>query len=500
MMHPNAPNGPNRGPDREKEGDFKEPPYNEEMERAILGAILLKREVFYEAAAHLRAGDFYRESHRHIWRAMERLMDNGEAIDVLTLGETLEAGGLLHKVGGPNVLVRLSNEVPSAAGVSSWVEKVKEKARLRRIIVRANDAIASAYRADEPSAEIAGRLMDAIDIRQETNERRMNTKQIDRELGEVLLNKDESRRTFSTGIISLDQATRNMIAAGRMIYLAALSKMGKTSLILAILVHLLQKHGFAADYWSVEMPHVDIEARMVSSITGIPFDEVWDRLSDGQQPLETMSGDKAKQISKGREIFRSLDLEVEMAGRPNIRDIELQTRARVQNLSAARRKKFVLVVDYIQLCVAGRQTDRPYADLAEVAKRLNGLCKDLGICVIAAAQFDKQADKRYAHQNKRPRFSDIRGLSQAGNDANHQLVLHRPYRERDNGDEEFCQVYHELSRHGGMGNVADLRYIEDTCRFESWQGDRPPKKLSSRDSGSGGANQGAAHWSEHSSF
>src|SRR5690554_7938910 len=96
------------------------PPHNEDAERSVLGALLLDNRVLDELAGTLKPEDFYREAHRHIFRAMSMLHTRSEPIDVLTLADFLSSEDNLEAAGGPTYLTRLSGEVPSAANVGQY--------------------------------------------------------------------------------------------------------------------------------------------------------------------------------------------------------------------------------------------------------------------------------------------------------------------------------------------------------------------------------------------
>lgn len=486
------PNHPSRGREPADDNQVRTPPHNEDAERSVIGAVLLNNAAYYESASQVLPEHFYRESHRHIWRAMLELEDDDSPVDEVTLIDRLDSTGKLEKAGGTQYIIRLSSYVPSTANASQYVAIVLEKYRLRSLIVAAREAIALAYEGEQKPELIEEKLVEAMRSSKQTSSKRMNAKEIDKELDNQLRDPTSHARTYSTGIQSLDLATGHFVAPGRTTYAAGLSKMGKTSLGIDVFAHLGTKHDFAIDWWSVEMPQTDIETRFISHWSGIPFDDVWDVLQDGQGTLEDLQPEERQKISKAREVFRNMDIEIEFQGRPNIRDIELQTRARYNRLPEYKKRRFALVIDYLQVCTAGGHTRDRYGDLAEVAIRANGLVKDLGCFGLFFVQFDKDADKKFAHRQQRPRFSDIRGLSQAGNDANHQLIIHRPFRDRDNGDERYTEVYHELSRHGKMGNMARLDYDEDLCRFQSWQGAQPTDEQSTGDN--------SDSWKDHSRY
>jgi replicative DNA helicase len=78
----------------------KLPPQNLEAEQSVLGAILLDNAAMAKAMELLVEEDFYRTSHRKIYRAMLELSDVGEVIDQITLTERLKAEGELEASGG----------------------------------------------------------------------------------------------------------------------------------------------------------------------------------------------------------------------------------------------------------------------------------------------------------------------------------------------------------------------------------------------------------------
>lgn len=121
------------------------PPHNDEAERSTLGAALIDNRIMDDLMSRLRAADFYREGHRHIWRAMCAMHKRGDAIDVITLSDQLNAEGLLEAVGGPNLIARLSSEVPSAANVNFYAQIIKNKSRLRAFITGAYELVDAAY-------------------------------------------------------------------------------------------------------------------------------------------------------------------------------------------------------------------------------------------------------------------------------------------------------------------------------------------------------------------
>ncbi|MEC9440813.1 MAG: replicative DNA helicase [Myxococcota bacterium] len=125
--------------------ELRTPPHNDEAERSLLGSIFLDNRVIDEVTSLVQPEDLYRESHRHIFRAMIALHARGDVVDVITLADYLQAEKLLDAVGGPNFLARLSQDVPSAAHVTYYATIVSRKASLRNFITTAHALVDECY-------------------------------------------------------------------------------------------------------------------------------------------------------------------------------------------------------------------------------------------------------------------------------------------------------------------------------------------------------------------
>ena len=116
----------------------KVPPQNQEAETSVLGAILLSEQAMDGLLIDVKLNpeDFYRERHRLIFRAMIALKEKAspEPVDVLTVCEELERGGVLEEAGGRAYVHSLPNLVPSAGNVRQYGRIVKNHAQLRRLL------------------------------------------------------------------------------------------------------------------------------------------------------------------------------------------------------------------------------------------------------------------------------------------------------------------------------------------------------------------------------
>jgi replicative DNA helicase len=119
---------------------FNEPPYSQEAEEAVIGAVLINPNSFLTVASFLKADDFYLLRHSYVWQAMQRLHERKEPIDNITLGKELEDLGMLNEVGGHAFITQLISNTPTSVHAEVYGRLV-ERAAIRRKLIRASDEI-----------------------------------------------------------------------------------------------------------------------------------------------------------------------------------------------------------------------------------------------------------------------------------------------------------------------------------------------------------------------
>jgi replicative DNA helicase len=110
------------------------PPHNVAAEESLLGAMLLSRDATAAAVEIVRADDFYKPAHGHIFDAITSLFAAGEPADPVTVAEELSRAGLLDAIGGPATLVTIQAATPATTSAARYARIVEEHALLRRLI------------------------------------------------------------------------------------------------------------------------------------------------------------------------------------------------------------------------------------------------------------------------------------------------------------------------------------------------------------------------------
>src|ERR1044071_6853438 len=120
-------------------------PHSREAEEAVVGAVFINPEVYYDVAQFLSADDFYIHRHRWVWDAFTSLHEQRIPIDLLTVSDELDRRNQLSEIGGPAYLTALVNQVPSSLNAESYGRIVEGYAVRRKMITAANQIASIAY-------------------------------------------------------------------------------------------------------------------------------------------------------------------------------------------------------------------------------------------------------------------------------------------------------------------------------------------------------------------
>src|SRR4030042_1565740 len=120
-------------------------PHSREAEEAVLGAVLINPESYFEVSQFLRSEDFYIQRHRWVWEAFMRLQERRAPIDFLTIVEELDQIGVLNEIGGPAYISSLINNVPSSLHAEAYGRIVEQTAIRRPMLEAANRIARLAY-------------------------------------------------------------------------------------------------------------------------------------------------------------------------------------------------------------------------------------------------------------------------------------------------------------------------------------------------------------------
>ncbi|MFZ2445717.1 MAG: DnaB-like helicase N-terminal domain-containing protein [Syntrophobacteraceae bacterium] len=123
----------------------KLPPCQTEAEQSLLGGIILDSSGLPHALDMLKGNEFYKESHRLIFRAIQDLFERNEPVDLVTVADILQERAQLEAVGGISYVASLTEHMGSSENVGYYARIIKEKAMLRRLILVGNQIVTKCY-------------------------------------------------------------------------------------------------------------------------------------------------------------------------------------------------------------------------------------------------------------------------------------------------------------------------------------------------------------------
>jgi replicative DNA helicase len=435
----------------------KIPPQNLEAESSVLGGILLENDAINVVLELLRPEDFYRESHRKIFRAMIELSDRSEPADVITLSECLKGRSELEAVGGTAYLVSLADFVPTAANIAYYARIVREKAILRSLITCAT---AIATRGYEEQGNVEEFLDSAEKVIFDISEKKIKASFVS--VGEMikdtlrtvekLYERKEMITGVSTGYEDLDKITAGLQPAD-LIIVAGRPGMGKTAFALNVAAH-AAFNGTGAAIFSLEMAKEQLVLRMLCSEARVNSSKVRSGyLGERDFPLLAKAAGKLH------------DAPIYIDDTPAISVLELRAKAR--RLVRDRSKKIgLVVVDYLQLMRGMGGASNREQEISEISRSLKALAKELNVPIIALSQLNRKVEDR---TGRKPQMSDLRESGAIEQDADVIMFIYREELYDKNNDDlkGKAEVIVEKQRNGPTG-IVTLTFLGEFTRFENY--------------------------------
>ena len=442
---------------------LKVPPHSIEAEQSVLGGLMLDNQAFDRVAELVVSHDFYTRTHKLIFEAMEKLVEQSQPIDLITISESLEKNNQLSAVGGFAYLAEIAKNTPSAANIDAYAAIVRERAVVREMITVANEIAEAGF---NPEGRDSHELLDLAESKvfKIAEQRSKSTegpqsihsileKTVDK-IEELYQSPQDGVTGVSSGYNDLDQMTAGLQPSD-LIIVAARPSMGKTTFAMNLAEHAAMTQDKPVLIYSLEMPSEQIMMRMLASLgrinqtkvrTGQLDDEDWARLSSTMGLL----------MEKGK-------MYIDDASGLTPTDV----RSRARRIARDHGGISMIMVDYLQLMRVPSLSDNRTLEIAEISRSLKALAKELQCPVIALSQLNRTLEQR---ADKRPVNSDLRESGSIEQDADLIMFIYRDevYNE-DSPDKGVAEIIIGKQRNGPIGKVR-LTFQGQFSRFDNYAG------------------------------
>lgn len=432
----------------------KIPPQALNLEEAVLGALMLDKDAVALIIDILRPDSFYKDPHKHVYKAVCNLFEKNHPVDLLTVAEELKLMGKLEMVGGPYQLVELTNRVASSANIEHHARIIAQKHIQRELIRISTETIKSAFddtidvfnlldKAEQNLFDITDQNISKGTLGMSTL-MTMAIKQL-----EEVSQKEDGLTGVPSGFINLDKITSGWQPSD-LIIVAARPGMGKTSFTMALARNASIDFNKPVAFFSLEMPSIQLINRLISMETEIPSE----RLRKGK--LEEYEW---QQLHSSVEQLNDVPLFIDDT--PGISIFEL--RAKCRRLKMQHDIQMV-IIDYLQLMSgSGDAKGNREQEISMISRGLKALAKELNVPVIALSQLSRAVEVRGG--SKKPQLSDLRESGAIEQDADIVSFIYRP---------EYYQIYEDENGNSlkDIGEIIIAKHRNgplDTIRLK-WNG------------------------------
>lgn len=440
-----------------KEANLKVPPHSLDAEQAVLGGLMLDSKAWDQIADKLNEKHFYRTDHQYIFRAIAKLVEESQPVDVITVSEMLLKLELNEGIANLAYLGELAKNTPSAANIAAYAEIVYERSVLRELISVGTNITESAF---DPQGRASAEILDEAERKvfdiAERGVRGQGPEGIRQIVAKTL---DHIEKRFqestpitgiATGYSDFDRMTTGL-HAGDLVIVAGRPSMGKTILGMNMAEHAAIRSKKSVLVFSLEMPAESLALRMLSSLGRIDQN----KLRTGKLAEEDWT-----RLTSAVGLLSSAKLYIDET--PALTPIELRARAR----RVARESQLgLIVVDYLQLMRVQTPTENRTAEISEISRSLKALAKELNVPIVALSQLNRSLEQR---PNKRPVMSDLRESGAIEQDADLIVFIYRDevYHE-DSPDKGTAEIIIGKQRNGPIGMVR-LTFQGQYTRFDNF--------------------------------
>ncbi len=430
-------------------------PHSREAEEAVLGAIMINPEAYYDVAQFLQAEDFYIQRNRWLWESFTRLHERRSPLDFLTVSEDLDQQGRLGEIGGPAYLTSLIQQVPTSLHAEAYAHIIEESAIRRRMLEAANQVAKLAYNQSAPIDTVIDEAEKSIFGISERRVRH-DLQPIQQVLSEYYDRIDQlSRRGdelygVPTGLIDLDrllgglQKSDLLIVAGR-------PGMGKTGFLLSVAKNAALIHKKHVAMFSLEMSNEQLVQRLIAQETGIDTQRLrTGKLKDEEWPKFT----HAVEVLSDTHIF--------LDDTPAITPLQVRTKCRRLHMEY---QLDLVMIDYLQLMSGDVRTDNRVQEVSFISRNLKVLARELNVPVLAAAQLSRAVEQR---ADKVPQLSDLRESGSLEQDADIVMFINRPDAlSKDVAKQGTAEIIVAKHRNGPTHSGIQLVFQGNLAKFDN---------------------------------
>jgi replicative DNA helicase len=440
----------------------KVPPQAVDLEKAVLGAMMLEKNAVTDTIDILSQDSFYDPKHQYIFGTIKELFGTSKPIDILTVTNQLKKNGELQAAGGAAYISQLTSRIASTAHVEFHARVISEKYIKRELIRMSSEVMKDAYDETNDVFDVLNKAEgDLFKIAENNMGKSVDVLQnVVREAIEEIEKAAQNPDGISgvpTGFYGLDKLTAGFQRSD-MIVLAARPAMGKTAFVLSLARNTAVQFNMGVAIFSLEMSSVQLVKRLISAEARLPAEKL--RKGDLRE-------DEFQQLHSRITKLSTAPLYIDDT--PGISIFDLRAKCRRLKMQYDIQ---MVVIDYLQLMTAGgaKGQGNREQEISSISRSIKEIAKELNIPIIALSQLSRSVEQRGG--DKKPVLSDLRESGAIEQDADIVSFIYRPeyygflQDEDGNSNAGIGEIIIAKHRNGALDSVR-LRFIKEYARFEN---------------------------------
>ena len=386
--------------------------YDQDVERAILGALILQRKPALKLLSSLQPDDFYDLKHQEIYKAIKQCHETDEVSVENVLWWIKKKNKKLDDLEIKSI-VHQTTEHSGHYGPGKYENIIKDYSA-RRLLKQAVQSLDSnVYDLSKDTNDIISHFRELAD----TSKEKISKGEPD--ITTLVENvEDEYRRIKNGEIVAIptghkwvDSILKNGgVRRGHYTVIGGRTSSGKTALAVNMAIHQAVKEKMRVLFFTAEMTQAEVVERAIKHMAGID-DMFW--IKGGSQT-------DYKRYEKSKKLLQEADLQITKQHAHEISDIlsHTETENRLKPVD-------VVVVDYINRIHA---SERGRSGRQEEVSYISGKLKDMAqrndLTVIALAQLNRESEKS-GNTVREARITDLRDSGSIEQDADSIILITR---------------------------------------------------------------------------
>jgi len=417
-------------------------PHSITAERALLSSVLIDDSSLNKILQDISSDDFYDVTNRTIFTAMEKLYQDNQKVDIVSVENLLRINN--ENIDYVSYLIELFQLPEGLLDYSGYIRIIKQKSVLRKLGSLFESSIANIKTAVDPYPiiyDVENNLAKIIDDSDESRNYKLS------DVVDNYIHRDTKITGIQTGFKYLDELTTGF-QNSNLIIIAARPSIGKTALALKIALNMANQGKHIA-FFTIEMSKEQIAERAISLMERI-------------NSKDLRKGNYEKDVLAQNVLSKTENMGVYINDTTSVNIVELK--AKIKQLKKEKQID-IAFIDYLQLIKPINSFTQREQAISDISRGLKAIAKELDMPIVALAQLNRLVEAR---SDKKPQLADLRESGSIEQDADVVMMIHRPGFYEKNKNEEYnndAEIIIVKQRNGATG-VVNLAFIDEFSSFE----------------------------------